>query len=411
MDPDGDSDSCFEEADEQDMAEVVDLNEMEGGEYIIDDLGEEMGSEADNEEEEEDLGMDEPTIEDDADFCYEKHTGSVFCCDLEPTKASLAVTGSEDDKAYVWKVGDGEPVLECSGHKDSVTCVGFSHDGALVVTGDMSGLIKVWSIETQEEVWSFECSDLEWLTWHHSSHVLLGGTAEGQVWMWKVPSGECKTMQGHGCQTTCGKVLPDGKRCCAGYDDGTVKIWDLKDSTALNTFKGNTGHSDGVTALDCHSNNVVVLTGSVDGTAKILNSNNAKVLATFSAGAIKENIGDSNSVESVGLCQSQSLAAVGSLNGSLGLWDVPTQKIRHQCQHEAGVVRVRWDPAGSPTIFTAALDGRVLLWDARSGEAEASWSGHKGEILDMTISNDGNTILTASGDTSSRVYSLQRPER
>ena len=31
MDPDGDSDSCFEEADEQDMAEVVDLNEMEGG--------------------------------------------------------------------------------------------------------------------------------------------------------------------------------------------------------------------------------------------------------------------------------------------------------------------------------------------------------------------------------------------
>ena len=49
-------------------------------------------------------------------------------------------------------------------------------------------------------------------------------------------------------------------------------------------------------------------------------------------------------------------------------------------------MRVRWDPAGSPTIFTAALDGRVLLWDARSGEAEASWSGHKGEILDMTIS-------------------------
>ena len=48
-----------------------------------------------------------------------------------------------------------------AGHKDSVTCVGFSHDGALVVTGDMSGLIKVWSIETQEEVWSFECSDLE----------------------------------------------------------------------------------------------------------------------------------------------------------------------------------------------------------------------------------------------------------
>ncbi len=75
-----------------------------------------MGSEDyEGDEEDEDLGMDEPTIEDDADFCYEKHTGSVFCCDLEPTKSSIAVTGGEDDKAYVWKVGDGEPVLECSG--------------------------------------------------------------------------------------------------------------------------------------------------------------------------------------------------------------------------------------------------------------------------------------------------------
>ena len=31
MDPEGDSDSCYDEAEEGDMAEVVDLNEMEGG--------------------------------------------------------------------------------------------------------------------------------------------------------------------------------------------------------------------------------------------------------------------------------------------------------------------------------------------------------------------------------------------
>lgn len=47
------------------------------------------------------------------------------------------------------------------GHKDSVTCALFSHDSTLVATGDMSGLIKVWKLETKEEIWSFEVGDLE----------------------------------------------------------------------------------------------------------------------------------------------------------------------------------------------------------------------------------------------------------
>lgn len=41
--------------------------------------------------------------------------GSVFCVSLDPATNSLAVTGGEDDKAYVWKVSDGEVVLECTG--------------------------------------------------------------------------------------------------------------------------------------------------------------------------------------------------------------------------------------------------------------------------------------------------------
>lgn len=48
-----------------------------------------------------------------------------------------------------------------TGHKDSVTCATFSHDSSLVATGDMGGLIKVWKVESKEEIWSFEVGDLE----------------------------------------------------------------------------------------------------------------------------------------------------------------------------------------------------------------------------------------------------------
>ena len=59
------------------------------------------------------------------------------------------------------------------GHKDSVTCTGFSHDGVYVATADLSGLIKVWKVETKEEIWSFECSDIEVpvvCTWIYKPH-------------------------------------------------------------------------------------------------------------------------------------------------------------------------------------------------------------------------------------------------
>ena len=51
----------------------------------------------------------------------------------------------------------------------------------------------------------------QWIDWHSASHVLFAGALDGETWMWKVPSGDCKTFAGHGERNECGKLLPDGK--------------------------------------------------------------------------------------------------------------------------------------------------------------------------------------------------------
>lgn len=48
-----------------------------------------------------------------------------------------------------------------SGHKDSVTCTGFSYDSKYVSTADMAGTVQVWDVCTGALKWSFECGDLE----------------------------------------------------------------------------------------------------------------------------------------------------------------------------------------------------------------------------------------------------------
>lgn len=402
---------------DEEIIEVIDLNEMEPDpDDLADDLEDIDFDDPGNADDEGWETEDEMEAEqDDSELTFSKHTGSVFCVSLDPATNSMAVTGGEDDKAFVWRVSDGEVLLECTGHKDSVTCAVFSHDSAMVATGDMSGVIKVWKVETKEEVWSFEVGDLEWLEWHPCAPVLLAGTDDGNMWMWKIPSGDCKTFQSSACQATSGKVLPDGKRAVAGYEDGTVRVWDLKQGNAIHTIKGQDGHQGALTCLTCNKDGSLVLTGSVDGYAKLINTITGKVVGVFSAeggGKAKGSKveGDSNSVESVGFCNVLPLVAVAYLDGTLAIYDQPTQAMRHRCQHESGIVHLQWEESSS-VVSTCCLDGVLRLWDARSGNIVSEYRGHTAEILNFTINREASLAVTASGDNQAKVFCLQRPDR
>ncbi|XP_063144933.1 angio-associated migratory cell protein [Candoia aspera] len=400
------------EGDAEEIVEVVDL-EPPGPDDLADEIEDvdlEEGSAW-----EEDEGVGEGLVaQDDSEVTFSKHTASVFCVSLDPKTNTLAVTGGEDDKAYVWRVSDGELLFECTGHKDSVTCVGFSYDSSFVATGDMSGLIKVWRVEAKEEVWSFEVGDLEWTEWHPQSHVLLAGTADGNCWMWKIPGGECKTFQGPNCPATCGHVLPDGKRAVVGYEDGTVRIWDLKQVNSLHVLKGNDGHQGPLTCVASQKDGSLILTGSVDCHAKLINAATGKVVSVFkaeskpSAGEAEE--AESNSVESLGFCRVMPLAAVGYLDGTLAIYDLATQTLRHKCQHESGIVQLLWEES-SPVVYTCSLDGAVSLWDARSGKLISEYRGHSAEILDFALNKDASLVVTTSGDHQAKVFCVQQPDR
>ncbi|KAL4225059.1 hypothetical protein ACF0H5_015753 [Mactra antiquata] len=388
---------------EDDILEVI---EVDDNGVMVDALGDvDLDEEGDIEMEGASGGQEE--VKDMAEVVFDKHTDAVFCVSIDPKSCDLVVTGGQDDKAYVWKLSTGEIIFECTGHKDSVTCAGFSHDGVYVATADLSGLVLVWKVETKSQVFAFECSDAEWLRWHPCSQVLFLGTVDGDVWMWKIPSGDCKTFQSHGCTASCGVILADGIHMCVGYDDGTIKLWDLKSGTVQHHITGNKGHKSTVLSIDSNSLNNLIITGSTDVTAKVTNSATGKVITTFDCSSPNS---DENSVEAVGFSPTHAFAATGTVSGDLCIWDTNTQICRHKCVHEAGIVSLCWDKS-SPMVYTSCLDGAIRLWNARSGELTSTWTGHIDSILGFEISKDGNWLVTVSEDKTARVFSLGSPER
>lgn len=119
--------------------------------------------------------------------------------------------------------------MKIDGFKDSVTQVGFSHDGSLCACADMSGVIRVYKVAAKELVWEFETSDITWMSWHPSTNVLFVATTDSELWLWKLPSGAgSKVLPGHGPEAETGCILPDGRRAAVGYRDGQVRVFDLK---------------------------------------------------------------------------------------------------------------------------------------------------------------------------------------
>lgn len=333
----------------------------------------------------------EEEIIDRSKLTFPRHTTSVFSGDLSPN-GLFAVTGGEDDIAYIWSTETAEVYLECTGHKDSVTEVAFSHDGQYVATGDMSGLIQTWSMKESKLIWCYEGDDLEWMKWHQQTHVLFAGYRSGDIFIWQIPQGNCKVLPSHGNATLCGKVLSDGKRLVAGYRDGQVKLWDIKSSCVVWQLEKTLPLA--VNSLDTTSDDSLLIVAPDAQIIKLADGKLADVLLND----------DEKDIESVSFNSSLGIIVTGSLSGQLCVWDIGKKNLRHQAKIEASVTVLKWGQNGK--IFIGATDGAVYVCDSKTGTLADTLTGHWADILSISVSADGSKILTTSDDGSAKIFAV-----
>lgn len=317
--------------------------------------------------------------------------------------------GGEDDKGFVWRQDTGELVFECEGHKDSVISCGFSNDGKFVMTADMSGVVIVLQVDNHAKIWDFESVDLEWCKWHAVLNVLFAGSTDGELYMWKIPSGDTKMFQGHGSKSTVGTLSNNGKELFAGYEDGKLVYWDLKTSTSIFTTNGD---NDSILCIDYQKSGNLVACGTREGKIKLYSSPAGKLVNTFLTSTAVSNETEQdeeemlNSIESIAFSPNEQYLGSASLQGDLDIWDLNTQKRRHSCKHSAGITNMIWSPDLPELIITACLDGVIRIWKALSGELIKEIFGHKGSVLDMMLSYDNKHLLTAGDDQTARIFEI-----
>jgi WD40 repeat protein len=367
-------------------------------------------------------------------------TDSVLSVALSSMHPTLALTGDQNNQAYIWSdsqlrrqanarsagglhssvdelesaeppflfllcslfrdITKGERRFHLTGHTDSVIDCGFSADGRLAATASMDATVRVYNVADGSLRHSLEgpAKEIEWMQWHPVGPVLVAGSADETLWMWNADSGECMSVfSGQGGSVTAGGWSADGKTLLSCGESGDLIVWNPKTGEAAIHNKG--VHEGPVTSFACHPDKTQRLcaTGGADGIIKVWNFDSGKMLTQFRGG-------HTDSVEGVQFAPRLKLLASGSVDGKVKIWDMTNGQCRVTCAHEDAVTHVEWAPNGDPFVFSSSVDKTVRQWDVRSGECVRTWRGHSDAVLAFRISDDAGTLVTASDDHTALVF-------
>jgi WD40 repeat protein len=363
--------------------------------------------------------MGEIVWEDNSIQQFTEHKGkSVFAVATHPTQP-IAVSGGEDDMGYIWDIQTGELITKLTGHTDSVSSVGFSHDGDLVATGGMDGRVRFWRRLLKDEsykTWEFLTElqgpdEVIWLKWHPRGNVVLVAGNDATLWLWQLPSGN--TMQvfaGHEGPIHCGDFTPDGKLIVTADESGALIVWDPRSPTPhlkLTASDGRFALDGGITSLAVNPSATVAVVGGASGGVRVVNLTKGEVIGAL------DGHGEDQSVEAVTFVQfgaktGPGAVVTGGTDGKVCVWDLSTMKLRSTMEHGDAVTSITRHPAPSDHLITSASEDKTLkTWDTRSGSLLREHKGHTGSVLGVSVVAGGETIVSAGDDGVCLVFPTQ----
>jgi len=315
----------------------------------------------------------------------------VYSAVFSPDGDHLA-TLSAERSVRLWDLERKREELTLRGHLSLAETASFSPDGRLIATASREGVVKVWSARPGRSLfqvgiwpWAVSCSpDGRWIT---------AALYNGDLNLWDARSGQLKLTIRSRCHIPVGAAFsPDGRNLVTAGSDDTVRLWDVETGHSLGEFPGQ-DHAVISAAYSPDGQRIAV--SDVGGGVRIWDVQTRRELHRLQTPVQEVYYIDFDP-------SGRKLVAAGVSEGSPNtdvptVWDVESGRLLFALDAaRSGAWGVKFSPDGR-MIAVAALDGKLRLWDAQTGEllTELACRG-KGGWLSFTP--DGQRLVFPVAD-------------
>jgi WD40 repeat protein len=181
----------------------------------------------------------------------------------------------------------GKEIKTFIGHEAKVCSVAFNFDGKILASGSEDKTVKLWSLETSEEICTLKghSDTILCVAFSPNENILAtsGDANDKTIKIWNLDKNKVSTLRGHsdwfgGINSVA--FSPDGKTLVSGSKDKTVKLWHIDKEKELSTF---TGHSDEVYRAVFNPNAKLIASCNKDNSLKVWRLDTAEKHNIFSA--------------------------------------------------------------------------------------------------------------------------------
>ncbi len=331
------------------------------------------------------------------------------------------MTAGADKVVKIWEITGTKADEKHSfrGHKDWVSSVAFSSDGAFVISASVDRTVKLWELVSREAIpGSGHTQAVKAVAVSPDGKLLASGSTDNTVRVWDVANGrELHVLIGHEDKVMALAFAPDSKTlvsAASGANDRSIRIWDATTGKEVKQIKD-----------PGPQNNVPVLTVSADGKKIILwvaDEGNCLIevydLATGKQESSKSAF--EGKITSLAFSADAELAALGSDDGRLQVVKLPSLEKVFEMPHPVhaeGIADLTFT-ADKKKVITTDSKGAIKIWDVATlakakpgmGKEDQTINGHKTSVAVCVASPKGKYFATAGFDSVVKLWDMTGKE-
>jgi WD40 repeat protein len=283
----------------------------------------------------------------------------------------------------------------------SIRAVSISKDGQFFANGSDSGIVKLWNLNTGQELFTISehKKPIRSITFSSDKRVLFVSSDDGSISLWDTSTGQViSVLLGHKKAVTSISLSPNENILASCSDDKTVKLWDLAKSQEIKTLLR---HSNYVQCVCFSPDGLTVASADCDNKIKLKSISGEQETKVIS--------GHIDIVSTIIFSPNGEIVISGSHDKTIRLWNSITgQKLGLiNCPAKINALSIS---SNGQLIVSGDDDGKIRIYNIRTGNLLSTLATNSDCVSSVDI--DGGSQFVISGDYSNRttLWWIEKPK-